>query len=209
LQCAAGHCTSRDLQCQQQSSADYNFTQACPLNADNSCSVSCRDPRQINACAVLQQNFIDGTECGYGGFCEGGDCKSGSWQATFRGWYVNNLRISIPVTIVVGIIVLLVLYGLLRCLCLPLIARGTGKKVRGARGPMMSSVTNMQPDNSRAYRQSRFADGDAGIPPPPPQHPNAYHGGAQHRADGRANSGQRWADPYSYNGPIGSSYPSH
>lgn len=207
LQCAAGHCTSRDLQCQQQSQADFNFTRACSVSADNSCSVSCADPTQPNSCAILQQNFIDGTECGYGGFCQGGDCKSGSWQDTFNSWYRNNLRISIPVTIVIGILILAILYGLLRCLCLPLFARATGRKVPGAAGPVMRSGRRGKP-----MRNSQMQS----VPPPPSRYsgPQGYYPQQQNDGPVPPPPAQRgaeggWVDPYSFNGPIGSSYPTH
>jgi Metallo-peptidase family M12/Disintegrin len=204
LQCAAGHCTSRDQQCREQSSSgDFNFTEACSVTADNSCSVSCVDPSRPNTCAVLQQNFIDGTECGYGGFCEGGQCKSGSWQDTFNSWYRNNLRISIPVTIVVGIIILLVLYGLLRCLCLPLFGRATGRKVTGATGPVAR-----QNGNRRSRGQQSSYNNQ-----PPPQHPYGSGGNGYYQNNvpappppTRQTGG--WVDPYSMNGPIGPDYPS-
>lgn len=32
-----------------------------------------------------------------------------------QAWYTHNLQISIPVTIVVGIIVILILWGITRC----------------------------------------------------------------------------------------------
>ncbi len=34
---------------------------------------------------------------------------------SFQSWYTHNLQISIPVTIVVGIVVLLILWGITRC----------------------------------------------------------------------------------------------
>ena len=41
------------------------------------------------------------------------------WCATtynhFQSWYVHNLQISIPVTVVVGVIVILLLWALTRC----------------------------------------------------------------------------------------------
>ena len=33
----------------------------------------------------------------------------------FQSWYVHNLQISIPVTVVVGVIVILLLWALTRC----------------------------------------------------------------------------------------------
>ena len=179
LTCASGHCTSRDLQCQQQSQASMSFTTACPVTADNSCSVSCRDPDNSNSCLVLQQNFIDGTQCGYGGTCQGGDCKSGSWQDTFQSWYRNNLRISIPVTIVIGLLILGLLYGIARCIQRRV--RG-GRVQKGSGAPMQSG------------RRPRSGDVSAYNGPPPPSHPNGY----QHQ---QQQQGQ-WVDPHSYNGPV-------
>lgn len=89
------------------------------MNLDHSsCSVTCADPRTNGgSCIILDsQNFVSGTPCGYGGRCRNGACQSGPWQDVVSSWYTNNLRISIPVTVVGGIIVLLLLYGLARCL---------------------------------------------------------------------------------------------
>ena len=44
-----------------------------------------------------------------------GNCVQGSWQNTVSSWYRDNLRISIPVTVVGGIVVLLILFGIIRC----------------------------------------------------------------------------------------------
>lgn len=200
LTCASGHCSSRDLQCQQQSQADYNFSRACSLTADNSCRVSCENPSQTGSCLVLQQQFIDGTECGYGGRCQGGECKSGSWQSVFNSWYRNNLRISIPVTIVIGVVILLALYALLRCLCLPLIGRCTGRKVPGAVGPAV-------PGRRARHNKNTTHSTQYGLPPPPP-HPSSFRGA--HSTDPlvpsydppQAPPQSRWVDPYSYNGRV-------
>uniref|UniRef100_V5ETU2 Disintegrin and metalloproteinase domain-containing protein B n=1 Tax=Kalmanozyma brasiliensis (strain GHG001) TaxID=1365824 RepID=V5ETU2_KALBG len=100
LTCANGYCTSRDLQCQQASTGSLRFRSACSASNANSCQLTCQSPNSINQCLILQQPFIDGTSCGYGGRCENGECKSGSWQNTFRSLYNDNLRIAIPVTIV-------------------------------------------------------------------------------------------------------------
>jgi hypothetical protein len=110
LTCASGHCTSRDLQCQEQSASGMSFTRACPLNAANSCSISCRNPSSSSSCLILQSQFIDGTECGNGGTCLAGECQSHGWQNTFKGWYRENLNIAIPVTIIVAILILAILY---------------------------------------------------------------------------------------------------
>ena len=189
LTCASGHCTSRDLQCQQQSQANMDFTTACPVSADNSCSVSCENPSSSSSCLILQQNFIDGTECGYGGTCEGGACQSGSWQATFQAWYRNNLRISIPVTIVIGLLILAILYGLGRCLY---------NRMRGGRSHKASGGAAVLPGRRRGNRSSQQPYRG----PPPPTHPNSYQPQYQQQ------QGQ-WVDPNAYNGPARGGYPSY
>ena len=54
---------------------------------------------------VLQTPLVDGSPCGYGGHCYNASCQAGPWQDRFESMYRQNLQISIPVTIVVGIIV--------------------------------------------------------------------------------------------------------
>ncbi|KAK0567648.1 hypothetical protein OC861_002603 [Tilletia horrida] len=115
LQCAAGVCTSRDQQCQQ-AGASLGLTRACSTSFDTGCSVACRDPSNAASCLVLQQTFVDGTPCRWGGRCQDGECKTGNWQDVFKGWFRDNLRISIPVTIVVGLIILFLLWSILRCM---------------------------------------------------------------------------------------------
>ncbi|KAI0757575.1 Metallo-peptidase family M12-domain-containing protein [Daedaleopsis nitida] len=115
LACASGQCTSLDQQCQLVG-ASMGLKQACPSNNDKSCQVSCQDPSNSNQCVVLQSTLVDGSPCGYGGMCQGGNCKPGSFLDMFKSWYVHNLQISIPVTVVVGIVVLLILWGIARCI---------------------------------------------------------------------------------------------
>ncbi|KAB5593007.1 Reprolysin family zinc metalloprotease [Ceratobasidium theobromae] len=114
LACANGLCTSPDLQCQTVG-LSLNLTKACPSRNDRSCQVSCQDPRTPNQCILLQTNLVDGSPCGYGGTCSNGNCQSGSALDTAKAWYTSNLQISIPVTVVVGIIVLSILWALGRC----------------------------------------------------------------------------------------------
>lgn len=227
LTCASGHCTSRDLQCQQQSQANYDFSRACSPNADQSCSVSCQNPQNGASCLILQQQFIDGTSCGYGGHCQGGECKTGSWQDKFQGWYRNNLQISIPVTIVIGVVILAIVYGLVRCLCLPLFARHTGRHVRGAAGPVakpprqdrnrfgggggrnssggrgMGQYANASPlpPPQRSLQHSHDPIGrDSADPSPTPllRSHEPYRG--ENTGSRASRGGSAWVDPYSYNG---------
>ncbi|KIO24801.1 hypothetical protein M407DRAFT_25853 [Tulasnella calospora MUT 4182] len=118
LACASGICTSPDLQCQQAGSS-MGLTKACPASNDKSCQVSCQDPTNSQACFTLTAQLVNGSPCGYGGRCENNVCKAGSIADTIKAWYTQNLQISIPVTIVVGIVVLLILWrittGIMGC----------------------------------------------------------------------------------------------
>ncbi|KAH8101428.1 Metallo-peptidase family M12-domain-containing protein [Cristinia sonorae] len=127
LSCANGVCTSLDKQCQIVG-ASMNLKKACPNQNDKSCQVSCQDPSVANQCIILQSALVDGSPCGYGGTCVSGNCQTGSFLDTAKSWYTKNLQISIPVTVVVGIIVILILWGLLRAMhrC----AIGSGRKER-------------------------------------------------------------------------------
>ncbi|KAF9785898.1 Metallo-peptidase family M12-domain-containing protein [Thelephora terrestris] len=106
LACADGICTSLDLQCQSAGST-LGLTKACPAKNDKSCQVSCQDPGTANQCIVLQTQLANGSPCGYGGTCLNGSCHSGSIWDTFKAWYTENLQISVPVTVVVGLFVLI------------------------------------------------------------------------------------------------------
>ncbi|KAG8972144.1 hypothetical protein FRC05_010312 [Tulasnella sp. 425] len=109
LACASGICTSPDLQCQTVGSS-LGLKKACPASNDKSCQVSCQDPTNSQSCIVLQATLVDGSPCGYGGRCENNVCKAGSIGDTIKAWYTQNLQISIPVTVVVGIVLLLILW---------------------------------------------------------------------------------------------------
>ena len=90
LFCASGSCTSRDLQCKQ---AINGSTGACD---DTSCMLSCSSSSLgPNSCLLLEQNFVDGTFCGYGqsGKCQNGQCEGQSTGAAIENWIEN---VSIP-----------------------------------------------------------------------------------------------------------------
>lgn len=112
LACANGVCTSLDKQCQSVG-ASMNLQKACPSVNDQSCQVSCEDPSNFNQCVILQSNLIDGSPCGYGGTCTNGNCQAGSFLDTAKSWYTHNLQISIPVTIVAGIVLILIIWGII------------------------------------------------------------------------------------------------
>ena len=69
LQCASGQCTSRDQQCKtlMGSYTTKNDTYACDSQG---CQLSCASPEfGPGVCYSMQQNFLDGTDCGGGGKC--------------------------------------------------------------------------------------------------------------------------------------------
>lgn len=222
LACANGRCTSRDLQCQRQTdSSTQDFSQACSVRADQSCQLSCQTPGSGNSCTIFQTQFVDGSPCGYGGFCEGGECKSTGWQNTFKGWYRNNLQIAIPVTIIVGIVVILILWGLIRCLILPCIypnkkrPRGPGAAIAARRqrrsGGGGGGAYNVQPPPQRHQQQPSMSGVGGGAYAPPPSAPPAWGGGYDSYNTASNDSGQYrqhhpqrqssgWVDPTAWNG---------
>ena len=86
LTCASGSCTSRNLQCEQ---AINGSTGACD---DSSCMLSCSSSSfGPNSCLVVQQSFIDGTQCGFGltGHCQNGQCQGESTTAAIGNWIAS------------------------------------------------------------------------------------------------------------------------
>lgn len=221
LACANGRCTSRDLQCQRQTdSSTQDFSQACSVRADQSCQLSCQTPGNSNSCTVFQTHFVDGSPCGYGGTCQGGECQSTGWQNTFKSWYRNNLQIAIPVTIIIAIIVILVLWGLIRCIILPCIypnkrrprAPAAAMRARTQRGNR--GAAPMPPPRRHQQNMSGYAP-PPGAPPAVP--PRATWGGGyesysngsggnsgnygSHDSSARQSRSQsNWVDPAAWNG---------
>ncbi|KAL5518495.1 hypothetical protein ACEPAH_177 [Sanghuangporus vaninii] len=140
LACANGVCTSLSQQCRIVG-ASLNLTQACQRQ-DTSCRVSCQDPSNPSQCIQLQSQLIDGSSCGYGGTCQSGQCQSGSALDTAKAWYVQNLQISIPVTVVAAIAVLLIIWSLVLCCkrrCSRKPAPSMEPALSGRRGARLSS----------------------------------------------------------------------
>ncbi|OCF31943.1 zinc metalloprotease [Kwoniella heveanensis BCC8398] len=154
LACASGTCTSLNQQCTLAGSS-MGLTQACGQKDDKSCVVTCRDPNVTNQCVVLQTPLVDGSPCGYGGHCYNSTCKAGSWQATAAAWYRSNLQISIPVTIVVGLLVLALLWAIVKCLVAPC----CGRNRKRPPPPTQSSSGN---------RLTRGRNSSAYVPAPAP-----------------------------------------
>ncbi|KAG8768597.1 hypothetical protein FRC12_005463 [Ceratobasidium sp. 428] len=205
LACANGVCTSPDLQCQTVG-VSLNLTRACPSRNDRTCQVSCQDPRTSNQCIMLQANLVDGSPCGYGGTCNNGECKAGSAIETAKAWYTSNLQISIPVTVVVGIIVLLFLWGMIRCFtrCCLCCCAGRRKKDNNLPRQRISSWVPAEQNrtgtgawNSGQAWQNQ-AGAAAGGPYPPP---GAYQPNQQRHT----RSSRSWGSPPSAGlGRVGS-----
>ena len=130
------HSQSFSEQCRQVG-ASMNLTEACPDRSDRSCQISCQDPNRLNGCIILMSLLADGSPCGFGGTCSAGKCQSGSTLDTIRSWYTSNLQIAIPVTIAAGLLLILILWGLVKCMCRPCI-RGKGRPVQTVPVPMSS-----------------------------------------------------------------------
>lgn len=215
LACANGRCTSRDAQCAALD-ASSTLTQACPSSTDTGCSVSCRDSSNSRSCTVFNNNWVDGTPCGYGGYCQQGQCQtdSSNWQRTFRNWYRDNLQISIPVTIVVGIIVLLLLWCLIKCCFCG--GRKGPKRSRFKRGaavpqpppPMMqqpyyNAPPAAAPPPSHPSRMSGQTNSYSSSGGPPPVPPRAAHtsGYPSYNSPNSQRGSGGWVDPTQWNGP--------
>ncbi|GAA5832789.1 hypothetical protein JCM11251_005765 [Rhodosporidiobolus azoricus] len=188
LSCATGVCTSRDQQCQN-AGTSLSLTSACPTSANSGCSITCRDPTGQADCIILDQSFRDGTSCRNGGRCQGGSCQTGSALDTAKGWYRDNLRIAIPVTVVVGLLVLAILYALIRCCFCGGRRRGGGAgKFKPAKNQSYSTQY-AQPQNGFG-NGSGYGNGNGYYPPPPGQ----YNGGGYGNGNGW-NSGGGYAPP--------------
>ncbi|KAG7090715.1 hypothetical protein E1B28_009808 [Marasmius oreades] len=116
LACASGQCTSLSAQCKS-AGGPMGLTTGCQNRGDGTCRISCEDPSKSNSCVLLSSLLIDGSPCGYGGSCASGTCQAGNLFDTAKAWYTQNLQIAIPVTVVAGILLILLVILLLRCLC--------------------------------------------------------------------------------------------
>ncbi|THH12830.1 hypothetical protein EW146_g7321 [Bondarzewia mesenterica] len=205
LACASGQCTSLSQQCQQVGSS-MGLTQACPSKDDKSCQVSCLDPNSSNQCIVLDSSLVDGSPCGYGGTCASGACRAGSLLDTAKAWYVENLQISIPVTVIVAIAAILILWGLVagirRCctrgtkrpppVSVPVLAGYRGERIPSFRGPVPGVAWNPQ------QQQQQQQAGPYPVIPGAPAHKRDGSRSVLRRESGGRS---RWVDETLYNGP--------
>ncbi|KAH7103142.1 Metallo-peptidase family M12-domain-containing protein [Auriculariales sp. MPI-PUGE-AT-0066] len=203
LTCASGLCTSVGQQCRLMG-ASLNLTRACQQQSQTGCQVSCQDPDDSSRCLVLQATLPSGSACGFGGTCSNGACVAGNLISTAKAWYVQNLQISIPVTVVAGIVVLLMVWGLIgavrRC-CSPKTGSNATRRAQtaiGGRRPdsqegllgapvSMPQATHGRSRSTEVTRAGRF-----------PHALNPPRGG-QSVDMGRERPG--WVDDTMYNGP--------
>ncbi|TLD36676.1 hypothetical protein E2P81_ATG02458 [Venturia nashicola] len=107
--CASGHCTSRDQQCKtlMGSYTSGNDTYACD---HQSCTLSCASPEfGTGVCYGLQQNFLDGTECGGGGHCANGKCRGSNFGKEIKSWIDDHRALVIGISVAVGGLILLMI----------------------------------------------------------------------------------------------------
>ncbi|KAI8913025.1 Metallo-peptidase family M12-domain-containing protein [Powellomyces hirtus] len=125
-QCASGQCTSRDLQCQNQSL--LSLTGACK-DQESECKLFCESSR---GCVSLDSYFVDGTPCGFSGsgICKRGSCEAGNIVDQALGWINSHRAIAIPILILAGLLLLSFIYSIIRCIC----CRPRAAKVIASRG---------------------------------------------------------------------------
>lgn len=138
LECARGHCTSRDLQCQNvvgELSANNN-TKACDMD-DTTCEVVCAMPD--GGCVRYRQNFLDGTPCGSGGRCDNGTCEGSSSVNAALKFFKDNKHILIPVGSVLGGLLLLAILSCIWSSCRRRARARKRAKITTPTGPEMTN----------------------------------------------------------------------
>ncbi|KAF9429445.1 hypothetical protein BGZ76_001283 [Entomortierella beljakovae] len=158
LQCANGVCTSRDLQCLQQDRE--GVTKAC--GASNSCDLLCNDPSggALTCAQIPGAYFIDGTPCGFGGTCSKGQCDYNGASGVLN-WAKRNLKIVIPVAVVVGLILICCIWA---CCCSGFFDKKRQRK-------RLRKPTGRRPTNSNGIQNAQHGGQQypmSNLPPPPP-----------------------------------------
>lgn len=87
-----------------------NITQSCQSNNEE-CRLLCNSP-STGHCLVFSGNFIDGTPCGFHGYCYNGECQNGGVVSSGYVWFQEHTQLvtliivsSLLFAIVVGTIV--------------------------------------------------------------------------------------------------------
>ncbi|KAJ3382914.1 hypothetical protein HDU92_004508 [Lobulomyces angularis] len=151
--CANGICTSRNLQCLNNvAQGSLRTTKPCP-GQEMSCNLACLT--ESNSCIVLNGNFLDGTPCLGGGFCQGGSCKGSDILKVAQFYFENSPFIAWPIAIALGILALSLLYCFLRSI----IDCFRPKKKKYVNGPAPALGNNRVGVNSNyAISQTRWVD---------------------------------------------------
>ncbi|KAF9529466.1 zinc metalloprotease [Crepidotus variabilis] len=204
LACASGICTSVAQQCKTVG-ASLNLTQACPDKSDQSCQISCLDPNpgRPNSCVQLTSLLVDGSPCGFGGTCLAGKCQAAGLLDTAKAWYTSNLQISIPVTVVAGLVALFMLYALIRAL-----RRCCGARTRDRSTPITGVIVADRPPSHERLMSydGRYAHNVIGSSTSYTRAPPATYGSSPGetrdlRYNYEANNRMDWVDESNYNGP--------
>lgn len=171
LRCAAGQCTSRDLQCKTVMGAythGSNDTYACD---SSSCSLSCASPQfGPGVCYGLQQNLLDGTPCGGGGHCSNGQCSGSTFGGEVTSWVNDHRNLVIGIACAVGGLILIAFLSCLwRCCC----GRRRTRKLSPTASavsvqPMMMSGAGGGPGGSVPPPGGYYGSRAMPRPPPPP-----------------------------------------
>ncbi|KAJ2788474.1 hypothetical protein GGI18_002929, partial [Coemansia linderi] len=192
LQCASGQCTSRDAQCAARGGAE-GLTKRCMLNmAGDLCDFQCSNPSSPMTCMFMSGSFIDGTDCGFHARCRAGACKGENGFYQFLLLFQRNLAISVPVTVVVGLVLITIVVSVC-CRCFACCRRMRPKRL-GMKSPLQPvpgvhpalppqspfaqrprgpAWVDPAPYNGRAMPPGAFPDQQQQQPPPPP--PQLHH----------------------------------
>lgn len=192
LQCASGHCTSRDQQCKtvMGSYTQGNDTYACD---SSSCVITCASPEfGPGMCYGLQQNFLDGTTCAGGGTCQNGRCQGTTAGGQITSWINDHKALVIGVCCGVGGLLLIAILSCIVSCCRR--RRSTPKAIPPAASPRNGAWqgwdSSGRPGPRPQMAQSNYhnpqhpsqgwfnnAPAAAAPHPPPPPPPPAYAGG--------------------------------
>ncbi|KAF8895037.1 Metallo-peptidase family M12-domain-containing protein [Gymnopilus junonius] len=154
LACASGQCTS--VAPMSEVGASMGLKAACPEQNDQSCQISCQDPTNAGACIRLTSLLIEDLPVvRFGGTCLAGKCQSAGILDTAKAWYVQNLQIAIPVSVVAGLVAILLLWFLLRS-----VRRCCGSR----RQPASRAVLPVTPPMVKTTSHERLASFDAYAP---------------------------------------------
>ena len=177
LQCASGQCTSRDLQCRtlMGSFTKNNDTYAC--NSQD-CMLSCASPEfPANECYSMQQNFLSGTPCSGGGYCDNGVCQGSNVGTEISSWIQDHKPIVIGVASAVGGILVL---SILSCIVRRCRQSRVPKRVKAGRPPMQQQWPGTSGAWSGGWQQPQPQPQHQ--PPPITQHYQGYgYGGGSVR----------------------------